>query len=318
MAFPLLSGADVLQRGLELVGIRGARFQNMQQSDKHDYFHAHYGSNASTIADMWHDMRNTNIQDAQLQESEINDDGFKMFMVAHYFLWVHPKNSYLTSSRFDVKRRQLQGDEFWKWVRKIAALREAKIQWDEDELGDDDGHIYIVSIDGVDCVCWETKHPEFSVDPGMYSHKYKHAGLRYLVVLDIWHSKCVYIDGPAKPGEVNDIDHFRSAVGGQPSLKDLMNPLPGKMLIADRGYRTSEPDEVGMVSIPSDRDPPELREFKGRVRARHEAFNGKLKKFKILQDEFRFSMEKHKWAFEAVCVILQYQLDDGTQTLFDP
>ena len=53
-----------------------------------------------------------------------------------------------------------------------------------------------------------------------------------------------------------------------------------------------------------------------RARARHETFNGRIKNFGCLDDRFRHGMEKHKICFEAVCVIVQYQLENGSP-LFD-
>ena len=44
-----------------------------------------------------------------------------------------------------------------------------------------------------------------------------------------------------------------------------------------------------------------------------------IKSFKCLSDVFHHGMEKHKVAFEAVCVIVQYryyQMDNGAE-LFD-
>lgn len=32
----------------------------------------------------------------------------------------------------------------------------------------------------------------------------------------------------------------------------------GKLLVLDKGFQSSEPDEAGLFSIPNDRDPPEL------------------------------------------------------------
>ena len=53
-----------------------------------------------------------------------------------------------------------------------------------------------------------------------------------------------------------------------------------------------------------------------RAHARHEAFNGRLKSFKVLAEKFRHGQEKHKSVFEAVCVIVQYDMENG-RPLFD-
>ncbi len=87
----------------------------------------------------------------------------------------------------------------------------------------------------------------------------------------------------------------------------------GKMAIADRGYTSSIPDEAAMLAIPSHLDDKKLKNFKSRARAPHETFNGRIRSFRCLQDTFRHGFDKHKIAFEAICVIVQYQMDGGAR-----
>ena len=114
---------------------------------------------------------------------------------------------------------------------------------------------------------------------------------------------CFWISGP-HPGGKHDLAIFREG------LKDKIRP--GKLVIADRGYKTSMADEK-MLSTPEELDSPALNNFKSRARLRHETFNGRLKKFQCLSETFRHGPAKHKLAFEAVCVIAQYQMDNGSQ-----
>ena len=86
----------------------------------------------------------------------------------------------------------------------------------------------------------------------------------------------------------------------------------GKKGIADQGYQ----GEKEMLCTPNSYDSAELRTFKGRARARHETFNSRIKNFACLEQRFRHGMEKHKICFEAVCVIVQYQMENGAP-LFD-
>jgi hypothetical protein len=48
-----------------------------------------------------------------------------------------------------------------------------------------------------------------------------------------------------------------------------------------------------------------------RARARQELFNSRLKFYDCLGGLFRHGVAKHKAAFEAVCVTLQYAMDLG-------
>ena len=84
----------------------------------------------------------------------------------------------------------------------------------------------------------------------------------------------------------------------------------GEKVIADTIY--ADPT----CSIRNPLDTPEVKLFKKRARARHENFNGRLKIFGVISGKFRHGHEKHKSVFEAVCVITQYQLENG-HPLFD-
>ena len=91
-----------------------------------------------------------------------------------------------------------------------------------------------------------------------------------------------------------------------------MSQAIGKKAIADRGYKSSRLDEQ-FLSTPDSMDPAELNNFKSRVRLRQETFNGWLKKYESLQQTFRHGRHKHKDVLEAVCVIVQYQMDNGSE-----
>jgi hypothetical protein len=106
------------------------------------------------------------------------------------------------------------------------------------------------------------------------------------------------------PGNGGDLVNFKAPDG-------LKSKIPaGKKVIADRIYR----DPV--CSIRNPQDTPEVRKFKRRARARHETFNARIKSFKVLAEKFHHGAAKHKAVFEAVCVITQYQMENG-HPLFD-
>ena len=68
-------------------------------------------------------------------------------------------------------------------------------------------------------------------------------------------------------------------------------------------------------AYPNEIDNQKLHNFKSCAWLQHEAFNGKLKKFSIMEQTFKHKFEKHKVAFEAVVVIVQFQMENG-QPLF--
>ena len=104
----------------------------------------------------------------------------------------------------------------------------------------------------------------------------------------------------------HDITIFRQKDG-------LKSKIPtGKRAIGDSGYK-GEPETV---SVRNSLDSYAVKKFKSRARARHENFNGRIKNFKILDERFCHGIEKHQVVFEAVCVITQYELENGSP-LFD-
>jgi DDE superfamily endonuclease len=112
------------------------------------------------------------------------------------------------------------------------------------------------------------------------------------------------VQGPS-PAGIPDIRIFRSD-----GLMDMIPP--GKRVIGDNGYR----GERDIISTPNSHESADLRKFKSRARARHESFNGRIKFFRCLSERFHHSIEKHGIAFEAICVIVQYQMENGSP-LFD-
>jgi hypothetical protein len=97
--------------------------------------------------------------------------------------------------------------------------------------------------------------------------------------------------------------------------KELEGKVPdGKKVIADNIY-------VGLehfIRRSNSLDSKAVSIFKARAKARQETLNGRLKFFKILSQRFRQHTDsKHKTAFEAVVVIVQLQMENGSP-LFDP
>lgn len=298
----LLSPDDVLKRGLGYVGVC---WRNSSKEANLLQFSKHYGARPLDLAEMWYDLTATDIPGAMLEQNEKTVSGFKSFMIAHYFLWVYPKNANLLASRFRVCEKYARGESLWMWIRRIAALKKKKIVWPTNHFNSHQTERFIVSVDGTDFKIWEPKHPTLPIDKGHCSHKFNHAALKYEIVLAVKRPKCVLINGPFRGG-FHDLDMVRNG------LKAKMNAAPvGKRAICDRAYKSSRPDEQ-FLSTPDTMDPPELFNFKSRARLRHETFNGRLKKYEILQQTFRHGVGKHKDVFEAVCVIVQYQLDNGS------
>ena len=309
----LLLSNQVLELGLDYIGLGKMRQERMSESFKTEVFHWHYGSSPLVVATIWYDMCHSG--HAVLQPKDKTLKGFKHYMVAMFFLWVYPRNAGLTMTRFDICEKYCRGKKLWYWIEKISELKEKVIKWDP-SIGSPNSSAFAGSIDCVDCKIWEIRHNYHeNTNPGLMSQKINHAGVKYEIVMDITKSKCMSVVGPIRAGQ-HDMNVFRL------KTKEKMKQMPDKMLIADKiykpGRRPEHRDEVGMFAIPNTMDIADLKEFKSRLRARHETFNGRLKFFAILRDCFRSAnMAKHGLAFNAVCTIVQYQCDNGSP-IFGP
>jgi SRSO17 transposase len=142
---------------------------------------------------------------------------------------------------------------------------------------------------------------------GWYSKKFNKAGLTYELAVALFSNKIVWVNGPFPAGQ-NDIRVFRKPNG-------LLSKLPkGHPAIADEGYRGEE--EYCSTRNPYDSN--DVKYFKGRAKARHETVNSRLKAFGILAQPLRTNggshgrLDRHKMAFEACLVIIQYELDNGS------
>ncbi len=120
------------------------------------------------------------------------------------------------------------------------------------------------------------------------------------VAIAVRHPQVVLVNGP-HPAVKHDKTMFHEDGGPGPKLKN------GQKAICDWLYTGGGPK----CAIRNDFDSDELKEFKKRVRARHESFNSLIKAFNILDTRFRHSVCKHKACFEAVCVLVQYDMDTG-------
>ena len=109
---------------------------------------------------------------------------------------------------------------------------------------------------------WRQK-PRFK---NWYSHKFNEPSVHYKICLCIQTGDIVWVNGPHKPGVMNDIQMFSSKIGSMLQ--------PGEKVEADLGYRgdLSKIRHAGVFVLYAD------RRAKRRARARHETVNNSFKK----------------------------------------
>ena len=178
-------------------------------------------------------------------------------------------------------------------------LKAVKITWPDNIFGDD---ILAINVDGTHCWIQEPQHPTLSMDSDYFSHKYGKAGLNYELEVSIFESRLVWMNGPFPAGS-NDMKVFKKPEGLKAKLR-----VVGKRAIGDGGF-SGHPKEI---NSPNAHDSLEVKTFKGRALKRHKKFNGYTKNFDCLKGRFRHSVDRFKCCFEAVCVICQYQMENGS------
>ena len=179
----LLSPSDVCRLGLKFFDEDAdAKTKDLRNLN----FFAYFGANPVVLAAQWYDLCAKNI----VKEHEKDEEGFRSFLIAHFFLWTYPKNSRILANHFKRCKRYCSGAHLWNWVEKISLLKAHIIVWDKD-LDDTNGDTFILSVDGIDFRCWERKHPLMNIDRRQYSKNFNHGAVKYEVGMSLSQDKCV-------------------------------------------------------------------------------------------------------------------------------
>ena len=300
-ALSVLSAKEVLKRGLELLfkegrihRVTGDPYTSATNIQR---FKNHFGANPAVVALIWADLQTTVIAKARITVFK-----FDMFLMALHFLYRYHRESE-REAQYDRSPKILR-KWAWYYLIKIQMLQSAKIVFPTaEEVGD---VVIFMSVDGTHSLFHEISHHEFSQNRTYFSHKKKHAGLCYELGIHLYESRLVWMNGsfPAGP---NDKSNFTREGGLRDKLADM-----GLMCVGDKGY-TGYSEQCSTFNA---FDHPAVKEFKSRAQMRHEQFNGMLKEFSSLDNQFRHDQDKFEVCFEAACVICQYRMEHG-EPLFD-
>jgi hypothetical protein len=300
----VLTEEEVLCKGLECVHFEKNRQQRVQRSRNIERFRCNYGVSPLAISKV--------IIDLQTLLDEVHR--IKKFDIHYLFLTLFWFRSYLKYPQIEGPWKvcpQTIGEKIIIYAEAIQRLKKHKVKWFED--GDyDDEEIFLVSVDGIHCRTFEVRK-----DPGKkwYSHKSHGAGLAYELAIAIRSDRLVWMNGPFYASK-SDITIFRYGDGDEnnpgPNLRDMLPE--GKRAVADSGYRGEDGKKC---SITRQGDSDEVKEFKARAKSRQEVFNSKVKAFVCTATEFRHGKEIHATAFESVCILLQYDMENGYGLLFE-
>lgn len=286
---------QVLQRGLQLAAGNAwnpERLMNQKRETLIEDFTGYYGAHPVALSRLWFELQNTPVAATRIDVSKKRSVHLKNFLRANHFLKCYPT---------ETIRKLLSGNSkktvrkwCWYFVDRIAAQRQVKIVWPDDNEWTSS---FIISVDGVQCHFHEVKHPTLSKDPNYFAWKHNGPGLGYEIGLHLFESRVVWL---RKANRTKDNDRV---VYDQ--LLRHMIPM-GKKVVADRGYRKADDPNI---ATPNEYDDNELKVFKARARMRQEAFHSRLKCYRCLSAEFRHGEDRHARCFEAICVIKQYEME---------
>lgn len=301
-----MSVADLMSKGLLIMKYDSRRQARVQLSTNIDRFVSGYGTSPTVVHSVMTDVKDKyNISPSSRL---INDT-----LLA--FDWLNSDASEnVLAGRHEVCDKTVRSRSKGM-TAQIAGLYEDKIYFDchEDEL-------IPWTVDGVNFT-----HNEYAKDPSAkyYDPKSHSAGVKYEIAIAIRTARIVWTNGPF-PAATHDITVFRGGKPDQPQSQwnqdSLYFQMPSRTkCLGDSGYG-GEPDKV---LVKKREHSEELKNFIERALSRHETVNGKLKKFRILEDRFSHGqgtnqrMNLHKSVFRAIVVIVQTSFDCGINKPFD-
>ena len=298
-----LTAKEMLKAGLEKVfnvarihRVKGDPWQSRRNLQR---FKDHYGASCYVASQIWNELQTTGIDEARIDDCKKLSVDF--YLEALNFLYRYSRESERESA-FDRSPKTLR-KWCWFYLERIQALKASKIVF---PTRFKDSDIWIMTVDGVHCHIREPSHPVYSQDRSFYSFKKNAAGLCYELGIDLYESKLIWMNGPFPAGIQNDKGIFTDRGLMDKLLEVNKKALGGKMY---NGY----PEACSTFNAFDD---PIVKQFKSRAQMRHEQFNGMLKEFCSLADQFRHEQDKFEVCFEAVCVICQYRMEHG-EPLFD-
>jgi hypothetical protein len=293
-----------LKHGLSLLGWTDKHLnrQSKKRYEKHSkWFHCEYGASHHVVAQIFSDLQTTKIAAAKFHSATMVDLDYLLF--AFHFLKQYPTEGQQQNKwhQCDKKLRE----NLWDILPRLQALKATKITWPTDaELAD---NIWIGSVDGTHVKTVEPTHPDLPKDTEAFSYKNKAAGLSYEIVLSLFESRIIWINGPF-PASYHDAAIFALPGGLREKLQGT-----GRRLIGDSGYS----GHGDIVSMMNSHDAPEVSKAKIRARMRQEGVNSKIKTLRALDSaRFRHGPQKFKIVFEAGVVVTQYKMEI-TEPLFD-
>ena len=295
----LIHPSDVLFQG-HLFAKVDAQMQGRRcEASNVEQFKSLFGKHPKHLARAWRDLQMhglLNVADLGLELS------FKGFMLGNNYL-----RNYLSlnvqCALFPGVHKHLAAELRWAFIHMMAGLKEYKLhmptqaEWDAVKCQ--------LSVDGTHAKTNEPRDNDMRRNPKNFSYKNNFAGLNYQIAVNIFKNQIAYAN-TADPGSVHHMTAMRN---------EFIALLPeGARVIADSGYTGKSDLEKSIFAVRNTFDTAAVKNFKKSARARQESVNKRLKEYKCMKECWTDGVERHKVAFTACLVLVQYAIEDTSAT----
>ena len=306
--FTEYSADQFLDLGLRMRGQKN--WDKTRKEAKIDYFRSTFGTHPLVLSLIWRDLHTSPFQECRISDKSVTPQ--YLVLTFRWLTSYESEKELKTNFGFDEKTTRKYCQLI---VEKVASLRKMKI---DPNFQDDDDLMLCQTVDGV----------HFPIEePRPFSKKYKStklggAGLTYTLSVFTHKDKIVWMEGPY-PAATNDKTIFRDKLKGAIEQKQQERGNDYRV-IADDGYVAH--DLLDTLTLRNEWDPHEIAWFKDRALSRQERLHAMVETFKCMTVKFRHDRgwnpnhqhPQHKACLVAICVTIQYELDAGISSLFDP
>ena len=291
----VFNGLNAVKVDAETQG-RRCEARNVEQ------FKSIFGKHPVHLARVWRDLQLHGIMDV----GELGmHESFMGFMLGNNYLKTYA-NLHLQGALFSMPKNKM-AELRWIFIEKIAELAPHKIrmpteaEWAAVKM--------LLGVDGTHTKTNEPRDDEMRRNPKNFSYKNNFAGLNYQIAVHLFKDQISYFN-TGDPGSVHDMTAMRN---------EFIGLLPeGARVVADSGYTGKTVEEKKLFAVKNPFDTDDVKAFKSRARSRQETINKRLKDYACMNHCWTDGVERHRIAFAACLVLVQYAIEDTSPETGEP
>lgn len=295
----LIHPDDMLRYGLMAVKVDAEMQSYRCEQSNVEQFKSIFGKHPKHLARVWRDLQSFGLMDVEDLGLDLS---FKGFLLGNNYLKTACTLN-MQMALFKMRNKNKVGSLRWTFIEMIHALKEHKIEmpsqaeWDAVKI--------LLSVDGTHARTNEPRDDEMRRNPKNFSFKNNFAGLNYQIALHIFKDKIAYVN-TGDPASVHDMTAMRD---------EFIGLLPdGARVVADAGYTGKTEAEKRLFAVANPFDTDVTKTFKKRAKSRQETINKRIKDYKCMKETWSDGIGRHRIAFTACLVLVQYAIEDTSST----